>query len=230
MVHEIMKTRSRIFFEALVLTLLILVIGFSIGYYVESYRISNIQEQFQEFEISALDLRIQSDYFQNLNPSECNTALQENLNFADRIYNEGLTLERYETLNELRGNLLNEKKKYVLLKTELWLNSILLKEKCNADYHTIVYFYSQNPDAVKEAEQAAISKTLKELKESYGNKIILLPIAADLGLSSVDTQINTYKVTYLPSILIDERVTLNGFHSKQEIENLLNSSGTIKLN
>jgi hypothetical protein len=209
---------------------LILIIGFSIGYYVESYRINAIQQQFQDFEVSALDLRIQSDYFRIVTPNLCSSALKENLKFADRIYNEGLVLEKYEDLNELRGNLLNEKKKYVLLKTGLWLNSILLKERCDANYHTVVYFYSQNPDQIKEAEQAAISKTLKDLKEKYGNSIILLPIAADLDLASVNAQLDTYNITYLPSILIDEKTTLTGFKSQQEIEDILISNETIRLN
>lgn len=221
MVYQIIKSKYRVFTETLILTVLILVIGFAIGFFVESSRINNANNNYKNFEIKALDLQLQSYYFEALDKSNCNQAMQENLIFADNLYNEGLLIDRYEQVNQISPDVLTQKKIYVLLKTQLWLNSIKLKKQCNNSLHTVVYVYLQNPDLTKEAEQSAISKTLKEVKDQLNNTIILIPIAGDLQLESVDMQLRTYNVSSLPSIIIDEKTVLEGFHNKQEILDLL---------
>lgn len=221
MVYQIIKTRYRVFIETLILTLLILLVGFFIGFYIEFSRTNKLVNDYKTFEIGALDLKLQNYYYQIMDEASCEKAIKQNFIFADNIYNEGLLLEKYEEVNELSRDILLEKKRYVLLKTELWLNSILLKEKCDNPFHTVVYIYSQNEDAVKEAEQNAISNTLKELKEKKGNYIVLIPIAGDLGLGAVDLQIDTYNISYLPSIVIDEKYMLKSFQNLEDIEKYL---------
>jgi hypothetical protein len=222
MVHEIVKSKYRIFIETLFFTLLILLIGFLMGVLVEYSRTNRIISDYKNFEVGALDLRLQNYYYQIMDESLCKEAINQNIIFADEIYNEGLLIQKYEDSNDFSENLILEKKKYVLLKTELWFNSILLKQKCNKPFHTVVYIYSQTNDLIKEAEQDSISKTLQLIKEQKGNSIVLIPIAGDLDLGIVDTQLRTYNITYLPSIIINEKTILEGFHSKEDILKHLN--------
>ncbi len=219
MVYEIVKLRSkhRIFIETLILTFLILIIGLFLGFYIEYNRTKNIIEDYKSFEIEALNLRLQNYYYQTIELADCDRAIQENLRFADEIYEKGLKIQKYEDVNELTEDLLLEKKKYVLLKTELWLNSILLKQKCKNPFNTISYIYTQNENFAKEAEQSAISNVLGEIKKDKGNDVILLPIAGDLDLSSVNLFLRVYNITYLPSIVINEEIVLEGFHGKEKI-------------
>ena len=221
MVHQIVKSKHRVFAESLIITLLILFLGFLFGTFIESSRTSKVIENYKYFEIDALDLRLQNYYYQIMDKASCEEAIKQNFIFADEIYRQGIIIQRYEDGNKLTGNLLLEKKKYVLLKTELWLNSILLKEKCGNPFHTIVYAYSQSSNTIKDAEQTAISKTLKGIKEELGDKIVLIPIAGDLGLGAVDMQLRIYNVTYLPSLIIDEEHIIEGFKEKEEIEKYL---------
>jgi hypothetical protein len=222
MVHEIVKSKYRIFIETLFFTLLILLIGFLLGVLIEYSRTNEIISDYKDFEVRGMDLRLQNYYYQVMDESLCREAINQNLIFADDIYNEGLLIQKYEDANDLSEGLLLEKKRYVLLKTELWFNSILLKNKCNEPFHTVVYIYSQTNDLVKEAEQDSISKTLQKIKEEKGNQIILIPIAGDIGLDIVDTQLRTYNITYLPSVLIDEKYLLNGFQKEEDILKYLN--------
>ncbi|MEK6898239.1 MAG: hypothetical protein AABX28_02670 [Nanoarchaeota archaeon] len=210
-----------VFFEALILTVLILSIGIFAGFFIESWRTGKVVEDYKKFEIGSMDLKLQNYYFQIMDSANCEEAKKQNLDFADGIYSEGLIIQRYEDLNQLSDDLILEKKKYVLLDTELWLNSILLREKCG-DFHNVVYAYTQYPNDQKKAEQEAISKTLEELKKEMGNEIILIPIAGDLGLKAVELQMKIYNVTYYPSIIIDEEVVLEGFHTPEEIKKHLN--------
>ncbi len=225
MVHKITTSKYKPFIETLVITILILCIGFFLGFFVESYRTGKIVESYKNFEVGALDLKLQNYYYQIMDSASCEKAIEQNFVFADKIYEKGLLIERYEESTDLTEELLLEKKKYVLLKTELWLNSMLLKEKCDKPFHTVVYLYSQEGNIAKKAEQEAIADTLKQLKEKYQNEIILLPIAGNLGLEVVDLQMRVYDVEYLPSIIINEEHVLEGFQELEEFESYLGDLG-----
>ena len=216
-----MKHNTFIFFEALVITLILLLVGFSIGLYFESFRTNKIVQGYKNFEIEALDLKLQNYYYQILQEEDCDIAFNENIAFADRLYNEGLIIQKYEDINQITENLLLEKKRYVLLKTELWLNSVILKQRCEKDFHTLVYIYSNTPGQAKRAEQEAISNVLKEIKEKKGNNVVLIPIAGDMGLRAIELQMKIYGIDYLPSVIIDEEHVLEGFHNIEKIEEFL---------
>jgi len=222
MVYEIMKTKSRIFLESLVITILILIIGFYIGMSIETYRTNKIVTYYKDYEIQALDLKLQNYYFQIMDESSCKQAIEQNFIFADDIYTQGLVLEKYEEANQISDDLFREKKRYVLLKTELWLNSLLLKQKCSNPFDTIVYFYSGDPkNSAQVAQQKILSNVLKTVKEDKGNTVVLLPIAGDLKLKAVDLQMKVYNIKTLPSVLINEKTILEGFHTEDEIKSYL---------
>lgn len=221
MVYQIRNHRYGVFVESFILAIIIFLIGFSIGFYFENMRLNKVIENYRDNEIEALDLKLQNYYYQIMDGQKCNLAIEQNLIFADKIYNEGLEIEKFEDSNQITDELKNEKKRYVLLKTELWLNSILLKEKCGSPFDTIVYFYESEAGQVKETEQKMISNILKQLKEERGNQIILLPIAGDLNLDIVNLQKNIYNISYLPSLIINEKYVLEGYHQIDEIKNLL---------
>ncbi|MCH7567963.1 MAG: hypothetical protein IIA87_00945 [Nanoarchaeota archaeon] len=222
MVHKIVDNRYRIFVESLLITFIIFIIGFSVGFFVESYRTDKIIDSYRDYEVEALDLKLQNYYYQIMSRSSCDVAIEQNFIFADKLYNDGLIIERYEEASQITDNVEREKKRYVLLKTELWLNTLLLKEKCDNPFDTIVYFYTNDPsNNIVLSQQKIISNVLKDIKEDKGNSVILLPIAGDLGLESVDLQMRIYNVTSLPSILINEEILLEGFHTVEEIESYL---------
>lgn len=222
MVYKIINNKFRIFVESLLVVLVIFMVGFSIGFYVEFSRTNKIATNYLEHEIEALDLKLQNYYYQTLNSAECDAAIEQNFIFADKIYSDGLLLEKYEEANQITDDLAREKRRYVLLKTELWLNSIVLKEKCNDPFDTIVYFYSGDPsDNLALSKQKVISNVLKEVKENRGNSVVLIPIAGDLGLGAVDVQLRAHDISDLPAILINEDKILYGYHDVEEIESYL---------
>ena len=70
----------------------------------------------------------------------------------------------------------------------------------------------------EEAETEVFSNLLGELKEKYGDEIMLIPIAADNNISSVDILIEMYNVTELPTILIDEDIRITELQNITELE------------
>ena len=84
-----------LFWKALVLTVVVFLLGVFLGYSLEKNRIKDIQTESQKIELKWDDARLQSLYYQNLEPRFCNSAIEENLNFADKAYQEGLKIEEY---------------------------------------------------------------------------------------------------------------------------------------
>ena len=217
-----MSEKSRVFVESLVITLFVLMIGFSWGFYFENFRTNKIAESYKNYEIEALDLKLQNYYYQIMGQSSCKEAIEQNFIFADNLYNTGLEIERAEEANQITEEIIREKRRHALLKTELWLNTILLKEKCNNPFDTVVYIFAHDPkNNAKVSEQKILSNVLKSVKEIKGNEIILIPIAGDMNLGAVDLQNRIYNITYFPSIIINEKITLEGFHTVEEITSYL---------
>lgn len=222
MVYQIIDHKHSVFVEAFILTLIVFLVGFSLGYFVENYRTDKIIKEYKEYEVESLDLKLQNYYYQIMNRESCDSAIRQNFIFADKLYSKGLVLEKYEEANQISDELTLEKKRYVLLKTELWLNTLLLKEKCDAQFTTIVYFYSADPgNSARVAEQRVISNVLKTVKERHGNQVILLPIAGDMKLDAVSLQRDVYNIERLPSVLINEKDVLEGFSSVDDIEKFI---------
>src|SRR3989344_4406455 len=101
MVYEIMKSKFRIFLESLIISVLILIIGFSLGLFIEANRTNKIVDYYKDYEIQALDLKLQNYYFQIMDKSSCEEAIEQNFIFADDIYTQGLVLEKYEEANQI---------------------------------------------------------------------------------------------------------------------------------
>jgi len=223
MVHKIVNNRFRVFVESFLVASVLFLLGFSIGFYFENSRVSEVMEGYRLNEINALDLKLQNYYYQIVDSENCDFAIEQNFIFADKLYEDGLKLSKFEEASQISEKLLTEKKRYVLLKTELWLNTLLLKERCGADFDIIVYFYSGDPDnTLKVAQQKIISNVLKDIKWEYGNDLVLLPIAGDLKLDIIDLQMKVNKITFLPSILINEDIVLEGAVSVEELKTYLN--------
>jgi len=217
------QSQKHVFWEALLVTILIFGIGVFIGVVIENWRTSRAGELYQKSEVGLLDIRTQNEIY-SLGEFNCDSAIEENLKFAGRIYEEAKILERYETAERLTESLNLEHKKYDVLRALLWINSMKIKKQCNASYHNVVYLYDYiEPSIDIKAEQAVFSRILSELKDKKGNKIMLIPMAGDNNLSSINILIARYNVTEkeLPVILIDEKIKITELQKVEEIEKLI---------
>ena len=188
----IFGNQKSVFLEALIITLFIFGVGILLGVFIESGRESQISELFLASDINLLDVKIQTEIL-NLKDINCGEAIKKNIEFGDKIYNDAKILERYEGASRIKNTLVQYHKKYDLLRTLLWLNSIKIKEKCGNGFHTLVYLYDYSPDELElKGKQAVFSNFLTDLKEEFGGSIILIPIAKNLDISSLDLLIKKY--------------------------------------
>ena len=216
-----MASQKYIFLYALILTFIVFNFGIFMGYMLESSRVGKINKLYLEAEMELLDQRIQKDALE-LIELDCELLVQENINFADRIFQEALLIQKYEDANKMNKDIVFQHKRYDLLRTLFWINSIRIKEKCKSDYHNVVYFYKFNdPLLEQDAKQKFFSNLLIEIKQEYGSKVMLIPIAADNDLPSINLLLNEYNITELPTILIDEEIKITDLENKEDMTKYL---------
>jgi hypothetical protein len=219
----VLKSQKHVFWIALLFAAVVFAAGIMLGYALENWRTSRIETLYFQAELNLLDMRIQNDAY-SINKINCDMAIEENINFANRVYEDAKLLDRYESANKISESIILQHKRYDLLRALLWINSIKTKEECKARYHNVVYLYKYNNLTMEDkARQAVFSNILKDLKENEKDSIILIPLAGDNSLVSVSLLMSSYNVSEseLPVILIDEKTKVTKVQKVEEIENLL---------
>jgi len=217
------SSQKNVFWQAFILAAFVFAAGILLGFMIENWRNGRIENLYFQSELDLLDIKIQNEIY-SLDKINCENAVQENINFADRVYEEAKLLDRYEQASKITESMTLQHKKYDLLRALFWLNSIKIKDKCNATYHNIVYLYDYNaPPLEIKAKQAVFSRILSELKDARGSDIMLISIAGDNNIISVDLLMNLYNITEseLPVILIDEKIKIKSIEKKEDINNLI---------
>jgi hypothetical protein len=208
--------QKHVFWEALLVTLFIFGVGLVAGIMIENHRTSEIVNLYLSSEISLLDAEVQREII-NYGELNCEVAIKNNIDFGNRIYEEAKTLQEYEDSEQLTNNLKAQHRKYDLLRTMFWLNSIKLKDKCDSDFHTVVYLYDyDSEDLAEKNKQEVFSRFLGELKEETGDEIVLIPIAKNLDLSSLDLLLGDYDIGPT-SVILDEKHVFNSLEELSEI-------------
>ena len=212
-----MSSQKSAFWQAFIVTIIIFGAGVFFGVVLENWRTNEIGDLYQQSELELLDIKLQSEIY-SLGNFDCEKAVQENLNFANKIYEEAKQLDKYESASRLTDNLKIHHKRYDLLRTNLLLNSIKIKEKCTNDYYEVVYFYQYNePSFETKAKQDTFSKLLTELKEEKGYEILLIPIAGDNEISAVNLLLDEYNIKELPTIMVNRNDKITEIQTSEEL-------------
>ncbi len=222
MVDNMFNNRKRVFWEALLLTVVVFMLGLLIGVAFEASKSSEITGYYEASQVSLMDIFGLNSLI-NLNPGDCNVLEEANLQFADRVYKEALLLEKYEAAGKVTKEIEVIHKRYDVLRTFLWINNIETFEQCPRDYSTVVYLYKySSKDLAQKAKQNVWSKILSDLKEKEGNNILLIPIAADSNLTSLDSLTARFNITSYPVVVINEKDVIYDLSSVSELEKYLN--------
>ncbi len=213
--------QKHIFLYALVLTFVVFNLGIFMGYMLESSRINRINGLYLDAEMELLDQMIQKDSL-DLLELDCDSLIKENIKFGDKIYEEALLIQRYEDANRINNDIIFQHKRFDLLRALFWINSIKIKQKCNTSYHNIIYLYRYNDPTIEQSsQQRFFSNLLREVKEEKGSNIMLIPIAADNDIPSINLLLKKYDITELPTILIDETVKITDIKIREDIDKYL---------
>ncbi|MDH3353201.1 MAG: hypothetical protein OEL87_02030 [Nanoarchaeota archaeon] len=214
-----LKSKKNVIWEALVVTVAIFLAGLFFGVLMEQGNSAKISNLYLQSEISLADAMATSRLTEDFN-FNCNEIKQSNIDFANRIYEEAKLLEKYEESGELTSGMSLLHKKYSLLRTLLWTSNQKSLNRCN-NYNLVVYLYeSQNEDTAVKAKQNVWSKILLDMKME-NNDILLLPIAADQNLTSLDLLIDEHGITNFPALIINNDKVLYSLESVESTQAFL---------
>ena len=205
------------FWKAFAISAAVFMTGVYVGILLDSGRVDEVRAEYTGMDIQTSDARLQSLYYQTFGGTEnfCGPAIEENLAFSDKVYRQGLKIDEYEKVNKFAPTLIDEKRRYVLLKLQFWLNAIELKKTCDADYVNVVYFYSHYNGTAQEQVQSTV---LRDLKEKYGRDMMLIPLPMDMNISTIDAIKKQYGIVSSPTILIDEKTVLSGLQGVDALD------------
>lgn len=219
-VYDLMSDRSA-FWKALVFTIMVFAVGLLLGAYLETNRADNLNRILQNSEIDLLDEQLRSRTITDFNLS-CGLSVNNTFEFADRIYNEAMKLEDDDSATKFTDDLKIIHKRYDLLRTLLWVQSIELKKQCSNNFHSVVYLYQYESDDVNtRALQISLSRLMLELKNNHPGEILLIPIAGDSNLASVNLVLKEYNISKLPVIIVDEKKVIDKLININELEKLV---------
>ena len=216
-----LKNKKHVFWQAFFLTILFFFLGLVLGVYLEQLRSDDSNILFYQSEVSLYDSFALGKLLENPYVS-CDDLIFANVNFADKIYEEAKELERFDSSNKLTDSLKKIHSKYDLLRTLLWMNLIKVKENCG-NINTVVYLYSYNAEDIEiKSKQVVWGKILQDLKEEKGNEVILIPIAVDQEITSLNFLTRTYGVMEFPAVILNEETILYDHKTVEELKEYFN--------
>lgn len=183
------------------LAVAVFIVGLFFGIAYESSHLEKINDYYSASEISLMD-SVLMDQIGDLELLSCEELKKSNIDFANKIYEEAIFLEKLEDSNKLSDNLLVAHRRYDLLRTFLWVNVIKSREKCGFEYVVYLYEYQTN-DLAKLATQRVWSRILYDLKQEKQDEIILIPIAVDSEIISLDVLKNNFEIKKYPAVIMN---------------------------
>lgn len=206
------------FWMALILTIIIFAIGFILGFFLETYRSNSVEINLMNSEINLLDEQVRQQVMGDFNVN-CLDSKESTFNFANSIYTDAIRMEDYDRSTKFSDTLTLLHQRYDLLRMMLWDESVQIKKKCKSDFHTVVYVYEYNSENLeKESKQKFFSNILLDLKNKYPNDILLIPMAGNTNLVSINVTMKSYNVTDFPVIIIDEKKVLSNITTLNDLE------------
>lgn len=211
---------KNVFWEAFLIAGAIFVLGLLLGVFVESNRLNEISSYYSHAEVSLIDSLALSNAISN--SSDCKNIISSNVEFANSIYNEALLLEKYEDSGKITDDMIIAHQRYDLLRTILWQNLREISQKCPNEFNSIIYLYTYNPSNIGEkATQAVWSNILYDVKQKEANNVILVPIAINSNLSSLNYMIKEFNITQFPAVIINDKTVLYQLDSSDSVEKFL---------
>jgi len=213
----VVNNNKHVFWQALVVALIIFWSGILIGIFFEDSRVAELKSFYSDSETEIADFNLASSMIFDKGLS-CDVLNKEARIFTDRIYKEAIKLEDYDNANKLTDRVISLHRKYDLLRTIIWKKIIDNKAACNETIDTLVYLYEYKNDQIGAlSTQRTMANYITEVKKERGDDLILIPIATDMGILSLDLLLDDYGISGNTTILINEKYVINDLNGLADI-------------
>ncbi len=224
-IKKLLKSKKHVFWQAFFLTVMFFALGLILGVYFEQLQANTANVNFYNSEVSLYDSFALGQVLQVSN-SSCSVMSTDIAKFADQVYTEAQQLDQYDQSGQITSSIKMIHRKYDLLRTLIWIDVMNVEKKDpNCHINTAVYLYTYNTQDVNlKAEQLVWSRVLLQMKNEEGNNVVLIPIAVDQNIDSLNYLLQQYNVTQFPAVVINQKHILYHLDTASELESYFNSS------
>lgn len=217
-----LQSKKHVFWEALVITVVIFIFGFLLGVSYESRNLIKVNDFYITSEIDLAD-ELAVIQLMDTDKFDCATLEKTSIDLANKVYEDAIIIQEYESTGIVTDSLELMHKKFDILRSFIWINNFRIFEACDPQYNLIVYLYEQHSEnLIQNANQNVMSKILFEIKQEQGNSVLLIPIAADQNITSLDLIISQYDIPQYPALIINNEKVLTNVETKAQVEAALN--------
>ncbi len=214
------------FWQAFVFTVIVFSLGILLGFFLELGQSQSAYSNLVNSELNILDEQIRQRVISDNNVS-CELGKESLFLFADKIYDDAIELEEIDGTGRI-GDLTVLHKRYDLLRTLLLLEAEKLKQRCEQDFHILTYLYYYNADDIQtSSEQNYLSRLVFDFKTNNPESVILIPIAIDTGVASVDLLVKSLNSDQYPAIIVNKNLVITEMVSLEELSELVLNESSI---
>ena len=207
---------KRRYLYALIIGTLIFIIGFAITYsvaYIEYQRVISLQDpiSYQIFQD-----KIQYSLFgKNICSENSHAQISKDLSI------QGSFIANMEDkLGKNDKNVLFRKKFYSLIELEHFEFVKTINKECNKSINTILFFYSNEPSDIKQAEKTGA--ILGALYNKNQNNLVIYSFDINLKSEIINLLKDKYNITQSPTIIINNHHVIYDLNNIDQIQPILN--------
>ncbi len=196
--------------KVFVLTTLVFILGLMLGEKISEKKLMIAKQLNEDIKIKIMDINLLTEMLV-ANPCNNLAALNELTTLLGKEEQKITYLEK--ELGKNNEKVIEVKKMYTTLLLKHYFVLETIKEKCEKNITTILFFYSNQEPYISECEKQGY--VLSYIKKHKPN-IFVYAIDTNLDLATVKALINRYNVTIVPTIIVNG-YKYEGFISKEDL-------------
>jgi len=203
------------YFIALVISVLVFSVGLLVGAQISQGTTAEVQKQLEELQSQNREmelLAVLQTSFPDASGSFCEFYSNQMEKFGKQTADFG---NRLDFLERKRGrtdaSVQELKTEYSTMEVRDFLLMKQVNEKCGKKTPTILYFYT-NENCPLCTRQGEVLTSIK----SGMPEVMIYSFDTDLHSSAIDAMLSVFKVTEMPSIVVNEKA-YGGFKSREEV-------------
>lgn len=210
------------FWKAFFFSTIVFILGLNLGVFVESSNLNEIERAVISSEVELYDSNIRSSIIQDY-PVSCEKSIDNTFKLADKIYEEVILLENLDESSALVEGFFEMHKRYDLLRLQLWLDSSRIKTYCENEFNLIIYLYEyDSDDPEKLSLQNLYASITGDLKSNYRENVLLIPIAYNMDLNSLDIILENYNLENQTALIINDKYVITDAITYDEVIQYIN--------
>ncbi|MBU3904663.1 MAG: hypothetical protein KJ906_00745 [Nanoarchaeota archaeon] len=199
---------------AILVTVLLLMSAFSLNWYTGNLREAELKETYSSLSRSLSSSQLEFEYITNYGENNCELFDESIKLTRTNLISINNKLEKYKDYMISDQQFNNLKAEQTLLYIKMWMMSKQMKETCDMDLNTILYFW----------DLSTTSKQQGYILDSIGKNnqnTLIIPLDYNFDLGIIKLLKTDYEINSVPTILINENIKLEGLNNREGIEKYL---------